>query len=167
MNKFYLGLCTLLVTLFAWGTVAIGEESNARTDKDDGKTTLLVLMDSGTNDEMKRGYKKGRDAVATWMKRDLVNMIKRKGHETRMLENPEEFSPKQGTYLLSITVINYTGSKWVGKYFLKTRYELYGKDEKPLLSEEHEVFSMRGWKKCAKKLNTLTLEAVTEKLSEL
>ncbi len=139
-------------------------------------TTLFVLIDRGIEKSFTDNQVKSRDQVGDFMEQDLPSVLKKAGFNARLISKRSEYQPTTGSYLLTVKITNYNpGSKaarmmvgyGAGSTSMDTHFELYGKDSKPLLSDNQSVGSGRDWRNVIRKINEQTTKAVAKKVSAL
>ncbi len=138
--------------------------------------SIYVLVDRGYKANMNAFMKSQNNSVGIWMENDLVKILKKAGYKPYLIQNRKAYKRGPGKYLLKVTITEFGGGPpgvRVGWRYrgsvetLDTRYELFGRSSKPLLKKNHETSSSRGWRRCARKLNQDTVQAVTDRLNKI
>lgn len=170
-----LGTIGLSVVLFLF--VAACASSGAKAPKTaSGKgITMYVIIDRGITRSMTDYQIKNRNQVGTWMEQDLPALLKKAGYKPRLITRRSQYKRSGSSYLLVVKITSYNPGAKAARMFvgygagatsMKTHYELYGKGRRRILADDLGVGSSRGWRNVIRKIDTLTVRAVSEKLSQ-
>lgn len=129
---------------------------------------IAVVMDPG-------GEQRENLQMADRMKRDLINVLERRGgYKARLLGAADEFKQDQGEYLLNVRIVRYrSGSKaarivvgfGAGAAALDIHYEFTDPHGRTLLSKDDGVGTSMDWQRLARKLNENILAAIQQRLA--
>jgi hypothetical protein len=180
--KKYLLLGLLLSVMLIFGCKTTQSTSSKSTSKPVApkkSVSIFVLVDRGIKANMNGFIKSQYNSVGLWMEKDLVRALEKTGYKPYLIQNRKAYKRGPGKYLLKVTITNFGGGApgvrmgWRYRRYrsdaetLDTRYELFGRGSKPFLAKTHGTSSSRGWRRCAKKLNEDTVQAVTERLNKI
>jgi len=178
MKKYFIiGLLLSVMLVFGCKTTqSTSSKSVSKPVAPKKSVSIYVLVDRGYKADMNAYMKSQNNSVGIWMENDLVKILKKAGYKPYLIQNRKAYKPGPEKYLLKVTITKFGGGtpgarmamRWgAGVETLDTRYELFGRSSKPLLKENHETSSSRGWRRCARKLNQDTVQAVTDRLNKI
>ena len=178
MKKYYI-ISLLLSVMLVFGcktTQSTSSKSVSKPATPKKSASIYVLVDRGIKKNMNAFIKSQYNSLGLWMEKDLVNALEKVGYKPYLIQNRKAYKRGPGKYLLKVTITNFGGGPpgvrrgWRyrgGVETLDTRYELFGRSSKLFLAKTHGTSSSRGWRRCAKKLNEDTVQAVTERLNKI
>jgi hypothetical protein len=136
--------------------------------------TMYVLIDRGIEKSYTDYQIKNRDQVGEYMEQDLPYVLKKSGYNAKLITRRSEYRPAQDTYLLTVRITDYNPGAKAARMFvgygagaasMKTHYELH-KGSNAVLKGDPGVGSGRDWRNVIRKINEITVTAVSEKLGE-
>ena len=137
--------------------------------------SIYVLIDRGIQKSFTDYQIKNREQVGDFMDQDLPRVLNDAGYVAKLIQKRSEYKPAQDAYLLTVKITNYNPGAKAARMFvgygagaasMETHYELYGKGAKALTEGKQGVGSGRDWRNVIRKINELTVDAVTEKLGK-
>ena len=181
MKKYFIiGLLLSVMLVFGCKTTqSTSSKSVSKPVAPKKSTSIYVLVDRGIKKNMNAFIKSQYNSLGLWMEKDLVKTLEKTGYKPYLIQNRKAYKRGPGKYLLKVTTTNFGGGTpgvrrgWGYRRYgggvetLDTRYELFGRSSKPFLAKTHGTSSSRGWRRCAKKLNEDTVQAVTERLNKI
>jgi len=178
MKKYFI-MALLLSIMLVFGcktTQSTSAKTESKPLAPKKSISIFVLVDRGIKANMNAFMKSQNNSVGLWMEKDLINILEKAGYKPYLIQNRKGYKPGPGKYLLKVTITKFGGAtagarmamRWgAGVETLDTRYELFGKGSKPILAKTHGTSSSRGWRRCARKLNQDTAQAITEKINKV
>lgn len=173
MNKKYLYITLLLALTIAVSGCA--RSAPAPMTSSGEKVEIVLLSHRGDPATMNERQYQFRNEVGEWMERDLLNMLRRSGYEARQITTREDFTPKDGRYLLEVTIDGYNpGSSaarmmvgfGAGAASLDNSYVLTA-EQQPLLTWSDGVGTSQHWTRLPRTLNERAVKRVTEYLTSI
>ncbi len=168
------GMFVLLAVLSAV-VVACASVAKAPKTASGRDIAMYVIIDRGIEKSYTDYQVRNRNQVGEWMERDLTGLLGKAGYNVHLIGRRSEYKQAAGAYLLTVKITNYNpGSKaarmmvgyGVGATSMQTRYELFAKGQKSILADDLGVGSGSDWTAVVRKIDVLTVNAVTAKLSE-
>jgi hypothetical protein len=159
-----------VVLVSCWPAPKRGPQTTA------GKAIVLyVHIDRGIEQSFTDYQVRNRNQTGEWMEKDMEAMLKKAGYVPRLVSRRSDYKPGTDSYLLTVKIMSYNpGAKaarmyvgyGVGAASMRTHYELYGRGQKPILADDTGVGSGQDWQKVIRKIDVMTIDAVSEKLRE-
>jgi len=178
----YLLVVLLLSVMLVFGcktTRSTSSKSVSKPIAPKKSVSIYVLVDRGIKANMNGFVKSQYNSVGLWMENNLAKTLEKAGYKPYLIQSRKAYKRGPGKYLLKVTITNFGGGApgvrvgWRYRRYgrgadtLDTRYELFGRSSKTFLAKKHGTSSSRGWRRCAKKLNEDTVQAVTERLNKI
>jgi hypothetical protein len=164
MRKYFLLVVFLLIIII---TFACSGKKAVKYSEE--RVKIFVLTDIGNPEEIPEVLYSNRIKLSKWMERDIIRLLNRAGYNAKPIMSRDEYLPRPGQYLLKITILSQHdvppsariwAGRYAGPYTLTNRYELFGKDETPLLAYEEGVGSVRSQRHNARKLNSNAVKKI-------
>jgi len=172
-NKYGLAAVMVLAAVLA---VSCASHVKKASKSESGKgASVYVLIDRGIQKSFTDYQVKNRNQVGEWMEQDLPRVLGDAGYEAHLIQKRSEFKPGADAYLLTVKITNYNPGAKAARMFvgygagaasMETHFELYGKGAKPVVTGDPGVGSGRDWRNVIRKIDELTTNAITEKLSK-
>ena len=169
MKQFLMGTVLLMAIVTLFGCARSGSVPLTDTGK---KVEIILLAHRGDPATMNERQYQFRNEVGEWMERDLLNMLRRSGYEARQIATRKDFTPKEGRYLLEVTIDGYNpGSSaarmvvgfGAGAASLDNSYALTA-EQQPLLTWSDGVGTSQHWTRLPRTLNERAVKKVSEYL---
>jgi len=178
MKKYFLiGLLLSIMLVFGCKTTqSTSSKSVSKPVAPKKSVSIYVFVDRGIKANMNAFMKSQNNSIGLWMEKDLVKILEKAEYKPYLIQNIKAYKRGPGKLLLKVTITKFGGGtpgkrmamRWgAGVETLDTRYELFGRSLKPLLKKNHGTSSSRGWRRCARKLNQDTVQAVTARLNKI
>lgn len=165
---------SLVLSLFVAACVSPGAKA-PKTASGKG-ITMYVIVNRGISRSMTNNQVKNRNQVGKWMERDLPALLKKAGYKPHLIKKRSQYKRASGSYLLVVKITNYNPGAKAARMFvgfgagaasMKTHYELFGKGRRRILADDLGVGSGRDWRNVIRKIDTLTVRAVSQKLNQV
>ncbi len=174
MNRRF-GTVVLMFTLAALVFSCAPHAAKAPKAASNKGITIYVLIDRGIEKSFTDYQIKNRDQVGEYMERDLPYVLDKSGYNAKLITRRSAYKPAQDAYLLTVRITDYNPGAKAARMFvgygagaasMNTHYELHGRGPNALLKGDPGVGSGRDWRNVIRKINEITVTAVSEKLGE-
>ncbi|HAK59857.1 MAG TPA: hypothetical protein DCO77_05665 [Nitrospiraceae bacterium] len=170
-----LGTIGLSVVLSLFVAACVSPGAKAPKTASGKGISMYVLINRGITRSMTNNQVKNRNQVGKWMERDLPALLKKAGYKPRLITRRSQYKSSGNAYLLVVKITSYNPGAKAARMFvgygagatsMKTHYELYGKGRRRILADDLGVGSGRDWRNVIRKIDTLTVRAVSQKLNQ-
>jgi hypothetical protein len=144
---------------------------------DGSKTTVVLLLNAGIEDEMKEPQKADRSTLGTWLDKDLAARLNKGGYVTGTIRSAKEFSPAPGLFMAVTDIDEYHSNDAYseqetrlgeGVATIGITVELFqGNHTLPTMRQTDSVVCTRDWQTCAGELNQKMAKAISGRINEL
>ena len=174
MKRALLVIC-ILAAFMVVGCKSTGVKSSAAPAKKiDSNVTVSVLYDNGDTKSLAANKAKAQNQIADYMKKDLVNLLKKRVKvKATNINKSSQFKKGNGAYLLSVKVRKYNPGSSAARRFvgfgagsasMDISFTLKDSSGKVLLAKDDGVGTSGDWRRIARKLNENIIRDIKPKL---